>query len=848
MRDNVVLAALELAFVKGQTDELEKWIASDCTYASEYGCRFLSSGKEILEMFKKVSVALSEAQMYYCVMRPLHELLHDGIAWQRKSCDTVLCLYQGSKERYVAIVLVFLDQGTGCIKHILLSRNEKIFNVKFAEKLEKGLMQDVRLSYWPGMTPNEDDDRYTLWHSAGILLSSYLSRQGYSVLGTKRLDSCLVYNCMLNLKKVSIHLVVFTPGNEKGLYVQIDRILSSRPPSCAEIMLFALVQVQRVHAGDGGEYDICSLMGGAKGISVLLQPIRNGEHWILANTSGGANRDIMRSLVYAFNHEALDVYDCILGKTPAVTYLDAPGIYFNSAVLTSLLFLHQRRGSMNLGYVRVATGVYAYVPYIVGYGYFQLEIDSRTQKIASINTIPFINIQENGAQIEADDADSCMYSNAPCLISVKPLSPLSDERFALELHFSDETVKKYVLPIASNDDEVVPYDCFVFTDHIWQTAHLQSSREPEYEYSGYPKRGPSVAFLNGFFLSALRCFWEGKEYSLPTHYRGVVASGAGFTIEALWKWKVKALNEDGETHLLEVLLSGDSFNYQGLSTFADYQGNRLMSLDLDFLDHFHDGLALVGKKGSGYGYVDRNMHIVVPMQYDYGENFSDALAMARRGDCWYRIDKAGRALPLIPNDSSMKYQKVGMYHDGLCKVSSMSLNFCDLAYHSDDSSLAGVWGYVDVHGNEVITPQYIYAFDFEDGMGLVCKGKWTTDERRDNSRADGKYWTKEALWGSIDIQGRTIIPFEFDEIEKLLGAEDVYKVHSGGWNDGHYGLIDTHGAWLVKPNFCYLGHECVDGLIVYANEDEYEDPPLGIYDIKAQKPLFDPQFCRCRFL
>ena len=46
------------------------------------------------------------------------------------------------------------------------------------------------------------------------------------------------------------------------------------------------------------------------------------------------------------------------------------------------------------------------------------------------------------------------------------------------------------------------------------------------------------------------------------------------------------------------------------------------------------------------------------------------------------------------------------------------LGFMDLAYHSDNSEIAGNWGFVNEKGQEIIAPQYIYAYDFEDGIAI----------------------------------------------------------------------------------------------------------------------------------
>ena len=120
----------------------------------------------------------------------------------------------------------------------------------------------------------------------------------------------------------------------------------------------------------------------------------------------------------------------------------------------------------------------------------------------------------------------------------------------------------------------------------------------------------------------------------------------------------------------------------------------------------------------------------------------------------------------------------------------------DLAYHSDNSEIAGNWGFVNEKGQEIVAPQYIYAYDFEDGIAIVCKGKWTKDSKWDNKYNKGRYWTEEELWGGIDKDGKEVIPFIFDEIKHMWDCNnEVFMAHYGGWKDGHWGIIGRDGRW-----------------------------------------------------
>ena len=280
-----------------------------------------------------------------------------------------------------------------------------------------------------------------------------------------------------------------------------------------------------------------------------------------------------------------------------------------------------------------------------------------------------------------------------------------------------------------------------------------------------------------------------------------------------------------------------------MSTFASRDGKRLCSINFDFIGNFHEGLAVVGKSGYGMGFVDRDMKFVIPMIYDKSNEFKDGRAKVMRDGKWMYVDQSGKEVELASPDSSTRYQDVGVYSEGMCKVSTLKLGFIDLAYHSDYSEIAGTWGFVNEAGEEVIAPQYIYAEDFSNGIAIVCKGKWTIDKKWDNEYNTGRYWTDKELWGAIDKSGNVVIPFIFDEIKHFCDTEDVFMVHYGGWTEGHWGVIDNRGNWLAEPVFEDINYEYHDGLFAFYKEDKWsDDVPLGIYDIKQKKVIFEPQF------
>ncbi len=420
--------------------------------------------------------------------------------------------------------------------------------------------------------------------------------------------------------------------------------------------------------------------------------------------------------------------------------------------------------------------------------------------------------------------------------------PVETQRFALKLAFDNGETKKYILPVSADfeHDEVVSYNAHVFTDKIWKSAKLINSTEAEID--GYACRWATVVFANNYSIHGAFGYQESEPYSEPILKNEIVFEDEHQKVERLWVWKANGIYEDEESGLYKVWLPGKSSDYRDIYTFAACDGKRLCSINFNYIDDFSEGLALVSKSGFGYGFVNKDMQLVIPMIYEQADEFKSGRAKVMRNGQWLFVDKSGKEINIISSEAGTKYQEIGKYYEGMCKVSTLKLDSMDLAYHSDYVDFAGTWGFVNEDGKEIIAPQFIYANDFLNGIAIVCKGEWTIDKKWDNRHKKGRYWTEEELWGAIDKAGNTVIPFIFDEI-KTFDVDDVFIAHYGGWDEGRWGIIDVHGNWLADPVFEDIDYDYRDGLFAFYDKNKWSDDALlGIYDIKQKKVIFEPQF------
>ncbi len=104
------------------------------------------------------------------------------------------------------------------------------------------------------------------------------------------------------------------------------------------------------------------------------------------------------------------------------------------------------------------------------------------------------------------------------------------------------------------------------------------------------------------------------------------------------------------------------------------------------------------------------------------------------------------------------------------------------------------WGYLDTLGKIRIDPQFDYAKDFTNDVGIVEK--------------DGK-------WGAYNFMGKQLIPFDFDEISFLdKTGNKVIRVYK---KEPKYGLIDTLGQIQVGAVFDEIGFYSEGKLAVKRN-------------------------------
>ena len=224
--------------------------------------------------------------------------------------------------------------------------------------------------------------------------------------------------------------------------------------------------------------------------------------------------------------------------------------------------------------------------------------------------------------------------------------------------------------------------------------------------------------------------------------------------------------------------------------YADRNFTMAIPAVYDNCYQFSDGMAAVSV-GAASGYVNHAGKLQIPLHLTGACGFSEGLAKVTQDGKWVFIDKNGKVVFGEAGDGCQEFSqsRVRMFKGGL-------------------------WGYADRTGNFVIPAKYGGVAQFSAGRAFVREGNQTR---------------------LIDLQGKEI-PLSQTGIE---AAEEFEQGLARVKVAGNWGLVDTAGRTVVKPEF-----HTIDPLIAGLRSAERTKPP-GVDFLDAQGRLVKPplRFC-----
>ena len=221
--------------------------------------------------------------------------------------------------------------------------------------------------------------------------------------------------------------------------------------------------------------------------------------------------------------------------------------------------------------------------------------------------------------------------------------------------------------------------------------------------------------------------------------------------------------------------------------FCDKNGQEVIACQFDEVLGFSEGLAAF-KNERKWGFIDKNGKVVIENIYRTVGNFRGGLAMViDRSKCQY-INKSGQ---LIIRQS---FDKAEDFEQGIARVKE-----------------GRYWGLIDINGNYIKKPSTflrIYPFD-ENGIAVAQLGNRTsyyTILNKKGEKITTKKYSKissfsngfaavkyKNRYGFINQKGEEVIKATFDAVEDFSEGLAAVKLN------GSWGYINTAGRLIVEP-------------------------------------------------
>ncbi|MCF8074029.1 MAG: WG repeat-containing protein [Desulfarculaceae bacterium] len=275
--------------------------------------------------------------------------------------------------------------------------------------------------------------------------------------------------------------------------------------------------------------------------------------------------------------------------------------------------------------------------------------------------------------------------------------------------------------------------------------------------------------------------------------------------------------------------------------YIDRAGCLVVPLQFEYANEFHNGLASVQDSGSGHwGFVDSKGARVSKFHYAWCDDFYGGFAFAELPDQpgSVLIDMSGAEKRHVP------YRLAGVFSEGLAPV----------YFDNEDSEpdwASRRWGYIDAQGRLVLDMVYDEVHSFGEGLALVRIG-----EKRGFIDQSGRfrlgpvnreaflfagafseglaYHHYEDKYGFINQAGQIVIPHLYGDANRF--CDGLAAVSEKGF--GPYGFIDNTGHWVIDPIF-FDAIAFSEGLAVVALEPW---GPQGFIDLRGRvviPPRFD---------
>ena len=247
-------------------------------------------------------------------------------------------------------------------------------------------------------------------------------------------------------------------------------------------------------------------------------------------------------------------------------------------------------------------------------------------------------------------------------------------------------------------------------------------------------------------------------------YTSALANGAVSTarfefIEIDYDGEFYDANEMSQNH---IMVCGKNHK----SGYLDADGKTVIDFKFAYAGSFKNDLAPAKVAYGMFGYIDKSGKFMIEPAFDEASDFSDSLALVTKGDKTGFIDKTGKFVDIIKDDS---YAPVSSFNDGVCWV------------QNEDEKYA----ILNTAGELVTGFDFVWTSEFNDG---VC---WASK--------DMGYNFKHIHMGLINTNGEFIIePGKYTDATayheglcwaKKLNSDKIFLIDKTG---KEIAIIDAH--------------------------------------------------------
>lgn len=685
---------------------LHEYLDRGCMYRSEYADVCLVGAKYIIDRFWQIRENLNEENKYTFELQHSKDELYQINAlpdiYKRDWCSIH---YQFGKPVYI----LFLEYDNNYkITNVLLSRNEKFlkrFRVdKNTDDNNEEIMSviDIVTSVYgtentietmrESEIPDDDVNGVYVWKKADEFAVSWLRENEYKISEAVLIEDCIGYSC--TRRGTSYVVFFYAYGERKTVLLSGDYCAKLRREAIAQekdIIIVYLHVEKKNNAKGVAEYSVGSYDDGTDKVEQwLLTTIKDRN--VLRFYPSKEMMDLIPRLIAAYNAKDLDTLKAIFDKNATLETYESGGLSLNDGLYSHLSHIREKYGKMKLAYMRFSDVVYCAVPYIENYAYVTI---SASNIINSIKMNPLNDFYRELLIIE-DDVDYCRDNDVPRLVDVEFMQPSEGLRFSIQLKFENGESRRYTLAGEFADEEVVKYQGKIMTDKIFLNGRLVNHIPlPDWMgYRNYAERGQGIEFVSGSAVSTIELYnnsypigrFNYAKYN--AHVWQVDYDEDGFSVGY-----IPDLDPRNPDYLL------DSNTMTAVAIPDEYQDTPIGVCP--FYGGYSEGLVMVSKLGkldlqyhhnrrscAGiWGWLDKNLNVVIEPQYIYAMNFVNGRAIVCKGS-WNVV---------TTEDGKEKY-------------------WCDNER----------WGVIDQSETEIVPCRYdeLYEINNTDTLYLVHEGGW----------------------------------------------------------------------------------------------------------------------------